>query len=257
MRALFFWLTQRTRNVSAQVRGPNQGLITNEVGSAQKKKKKKKKTSEEKISEKDQHTTAVWEDSLVPYISVEAIIFQRVCKNRMRIWKQFFFLPLVLNLARDRIAKEKKKAICVWLLSLASLEPGWAWASKCQSDKDQAWQTDTGVLSFRVSSLLRASPIFAGLKSPEMMVGGGNILRANVRLCNSAKCHNSSNRWGRARTVLLAFESFHYCLVCSAAGSPWKHKTHQLPLHKRTWGYPTRGRGGLSGVRGFWMGSGI
>lgn len=61
--------------------------------------------------------------------------------------------------------------MCFWLLSLASLEPGWAWASKCQSDKDQAWQTDTGVLSFRVSSLLLASPIFASLKIPKMMVG--------------------------------------------------------------------------------------
>lgn len=81
---------------------------------------------------------------------VEAIIFPRVCKNRMKIWKQFSFPP-ALNLALDRIAREK--AICVWLLSLASPEPGWAWASKCQSDKDQAWQTDTGVLSFRVSSL--------------------------------------------------------------------------------------------------------
>lgn len=133
----------------------------------------------------------VCEDSLVSSTFVEAITFQRVCKNRMRIWKQFFFsLSSLLNLARDRIAREK--TICVWLLSLASLEPGWAWASKCQSDKDQAWQTDrhrSFVIPCVILSL--ASPIFAGLKSSEMM--GEGVLGVNVRLCNSSKCHNSSN----------------------------------------------------------------
>lgn len=98
-----------------------------------------------------------------PLFFLQRQLYFRVCKKQDDDLKFFFFV-------QDRITKGRegeKKAICFWLLSLASLEPGWAWASKCQSDKDQAWQTYTGVLSFHVSSLLLASPIFASLKSPD------------------------------------------------------------------------------------------
>lgn len=108
----------------------------------------------------------------------EAIIFQNqkkqdkdlksVFSSSSSSVRFFFFFLRETELQRG---EREKGAMCFWLLSLASLEPGWAWASKCQSDKDQAWQTDTGVLSFCVSSLLLASPIFASLQIPKMMVG--------------------------------------------------------------------------------------
>lgn len=140
----------RTEEISLQkVRRPNQGLITSEVGSA---------WGGGGIG--GEHTTAVWEE---PLFFCRGNYISESVKNRMRIWNIFFFV-------QDRITKGREggeMAICFWLLSLASLEPGWAGASKCQSDKDQAWQTYTGVLSFHVSSLLLASPIFACLKSPD------------------------------------------------------------------------------------------
>ncbi len=65
------------------------------------------------------------------------------------------------------------------------------------------------------------------------MMGEGNIFRVNVRLCNSSKCHNSWNVEDvHYSGAPAAFESFHYCLMCCATGSPWKHKTHQPFLHK-------------------------
>lgn len=73
------------------------------------------------------------------------------------------------------------------------------------------------------------------------MMGERNILRVNVRLCNSSKCHNSWNVEDMHYCgAPAAFESFHYCLMCSAVGSPWKHKTHQALSHKRIWGSSTR-----------------
>ena len=114
----------------------------------QKKKKQQQHIPKKKKKKKKSHFFCMWRCATFLYFWRGNYISESV-KTGWRFGNNFFIPPL--NLALDRIAREK--AICVWLLSLASPEPGWAWASKCQSDKDQAWQTDTGVLSFRVSSL--------------------------------------------------------------------------------------------------------
>lgn len=141
--ALFFWLTQRTRNVSAEVTALS-SLITNRLGQH----RQKNKALWGNILQKTiTHCCSMCRPTGFLYVCRGNYISDSV-KTGWRFGTLFFFS---LNLALDRIAREK--AICVWLLSLASPEPGWAWASKCQWDKDQAWQTDTGVLSFHVSSL--------------------------------------------------------------------------------------------------------
>lgn len=138
-----------------------------------------------------------------------------------------------------------------WLLqSLDEPEP--ANVSRIKTEPDRQTQE----FCHSVCHPFASEPNLCRSQKPPRWWGERNILRVNVRLCNSSKCHSSWNIEDVSYSGAPgAFKSFHYCLMRCAAGSPWKHKTHQQ-FHRK--GYEVLqqdvlpGASGLSRAQDIW-----